>query len=50
MEDIDWEEKEDEEVIDIDCKDTNNPLACPEYIGDVYTACKKMEVNKASGC
>lgn len=45
MEDIDREEEEEEdEEIDIDSSDTKNPLAVSEYIDDIYTYYKKMEV------
>lgn len=43
MEDIDGEDEE-EPVIDIDSCDKSNPLAVTEYIDDLYTYYKKMEV------
>lgn len=45
MEDIDDEE---ELVEDIDSCDKNNPLAVTEYIDDLYTYYKKMEVKHLS--
>lgn len=45
MEDIDREDEEEEEqVTDIDSSDKKNPLAVTEYIDDIYTYYKKMEV------
>lgn len=48
MEDIDDDEEESESVEDIDSCDKNNPLAVTEYIDDLYTYYKKMEVKYLS--
>ncbi|KAG9146495.1 hypothetical protein Leryth_011771 [Lithospermum erythrorhizon] len=41
--DVEMEDAEEELVIDIDSADKNNPLACVEYIDDLYCYYKKIE-------
>lgn len=48
MEDIDREEEE--QVTDIDSSDKKNPLAVTDYIDDIYTYYKKMEVKYLLSC
>ncbi|KAK8987399.1 hypothetical protein V6N11_027151 [Hibiscus sabdariffa] len=42
--DIEMEDMEDS-IIDIDCSDSNNPLAVVEYVDDIYAYYKEIEVS-----
>lgn len=44
LEEVDMEDLEVEPVLDIDSYDSNNPLAVVDYVEDIYTYYRQIEV------